>query len=72
MKRLIRKFISFFIKKPDRLLTWSAEDFEWAKRWCKCQDHPYSKNLTLWEYVYDRRDDSCWTLNNVNNYLELK
>ncbi len=72
MKRLIRKFISFFIKKPDRLLTWSTEDFEWAKRWCKCQDHPHSKKLTLWEYVYDRHDDSCWTLNNVNNYLELK
>lgn len=71
MKRLLRKFLSFFVKKPNRSLTWSTEDFEWAKKWCKTQNHPHSKNLSLWEYVYNVQDDACWTLNKVNSYLQL-
>jgi acid phosphatase class B len=49
-------------------LTYTVEDYEKGKKWALTQPHPFIKNKTLWEHVYDRRE-STYTLSNLNNYL---
>lgn len=66
---LIRYIRSFFVKKPDRKLTWSTSDFEWGKRWAKTQPHPTMKNKTLWDAIYSPRFDSTEILNEINKRL---
>lgn len=66
---LIRYIRSFFVKKPDRKLTWSVDDFKWAKRWAKTQPHPTMKNKTLWDAVYSPRFDGTEVLHEINKRL---
>lgn len=58
----------WFAKRPTKKLTYTVEDFEMGKKWALSQPHPYLKNKTLWEHVYDRRE-STYTLDNINKYL---
>lgn len=58
-----------FAKTPTKKLTWSVEDFKLGKRWAKSQPHPTQKNKTLWDKVYDIREDSTETLHNINKEL---
>jgi len=59
---------SFFIKRPTKKLTWSCEDYVWAKKWAKTQPHPFKKNKTLWDFVYDKYE-STYTIDNLNKFL---
>jgi|LauGreDrversion4_2_1035121.scaffolds.fasta_scaffold276648_3 hypothetical protein len=68
---LYRRFVSLFIKEPNECFGWSVEDFNKAKRYCKYKNHPASKKLTLWDYIYNQQDDSVWTLHKLNTYLGL-
>jgi hypothetical protein len=58
-----------FAKTPTNKLTWSVKDFELGKLWAKSQPHPTQKNKTLWDKVYDIREDSTQTLHNINKEL---
>ena len=58
----------WFVKQPTKKLTYNVHDYEMGKRWAKSQPHPYLKNKTLWEHVYDSRE-STYTLDNINKYL---
>jgi len=59
---------SLFIKKPTKKLTWSCEDYVWGKKWAKTQPHPFKKNKTLWDFVYDKYE-STYTIDNLNKFL---
>jgi len=59
---------SLFIKKPTKKLTWSCEDYVWGKKWAKTQPHPFKKNKTLWDFVYDKYE-STYTIDNLNKIL---
>jgi hypothetical protein len=59
---------SWFVKQPTKKLTYNVEDYKMGKKWAKSQPHPYLKNKTLWEHVYDKRE-STYTLDNINKYL---
>jgi hypothetical protein len=58
----------FFVKKPSKKLTWCQEDYSLGKLWAKTQPHPFLKNKTLWDFVYDRYE-SVYTIDNINKYL---
>jgi hypothetical protein len=58
----------WFAKQPTKKLTYNVEDYKMGKRWAKSQPHPYLKDKTLWEHVYDKRE-STYTLDNINKYL---
>jgi hypothetical protein len=58
----------WFAKQPTKKLTYNVEDYKMGKKWAKSQPHPYLKNKTLWEHVYDKRE-STYTLDNINKYL---
>ena len=62
------KIRSWFVKKPTRKLTWSCEDYVMGKRWALSQPHPFMKNKTMWDFVYDYRD-STYTIDNINKFL---
>jgi hypothetical protein len=66
---LIRLIRSFFIKKPNRKLTWTVNDFTWGKKWAKTQPHPNAKNKTLWDAVYNKSYDSTEVLHEINKRL---
>jgi len=68
MKIFFMKIMSLFVKKPKKPLTWCGEDLKKGRRWSKTQPHPYSKNLTLWDFCEDK-DDSVYTINNLNKVL---
>jgi hypothetical protein len=57
-----------FVEQPTKKLTYNVKDYKMGKRWAKSQPHPYLKNKTLWEHVYDKRE-STYTLDNINKYL---
>jgi hypothetical protein len=58
----------WFAKQPTKKLTYNVKDYKMGKKWAKSQPHPYLKNKTLWEHVYDKRE-STYTLDNINKYL---
>jgi hypothetical protein len=60
--------IENFTEQPTKKLTWTPEDYEMGKKWAKSQPHPYLKNKTLWEHVYDKRE-TVFTIDNINKYL---
>ncbi len=62
------KIMSLFVEKPKKPLVWSNEDLNKGRRWSKTQPHPFSKNLTLWDFCEDK-DDSVYTINNLNKVL---
>jgi hypothetical protein len=66
---LIRLIRSFFVKKPNRKLTWTVNDFQWGKKWAKTQPHPKFKNKTLWDAVYSKRSESTEVLYEINKRL---
>jgi len=66
---LLLFFRSLFVKKPDRRLTWSVEDFEWGKKWAMSQPHPFNKRATLWDYIYSPRFDSVEVLHEINKRI---
>ena len=39
-----------------------------GRKWALSQPHPYLKNKTLWEHVYDKRE-TVFTIDNINKYL---
>ena len=68
MKTLLMRIKSFFVKKPEHKLTWTPENYEICKRWARTQPHPFIKNKTLWDFVYDRYE-SVHTIDNMNKFL---
>jgi len=68
--QILLKFRGLFVKKPNRKLTWTVEDYELAKKWSKSQKHPYLKLKTLWDYCEDRYE-SVYTIQNVNNFINV-
>lgn len=66
---LIRLIRGFFVKKPNRKLTWTVRDFQWGKKWAKTQPHPTIKNKTLWDAIYSPRFDSTEVLHEINKKL---
>ncbi len=66
----ILKYRGLFVKKPNRKLTWTVEDYALAKKWSKSQKHPHLKLKTLWDYCEDRYE-SVYTIQNVNNFINL-
>lgn len=64
-----RSLIKLVAKKPNSF-KWTVKDFETAKFWAKGQPHPYSKNMTLWDYVNNNWSDSVEILNNIKIYIE--
>ena len=70
--KLLRRIIKLFIGKPKACLGYSVKDYKIAKRYSKYQNHPVSKDLTLWDYLYNQQDDSVWTLHKLNTYLNLR
>lgn len=67
---ILLKFRGFFVQKPSRKLCWTVEDYKLAKKWSKSQKHPYLKLRTLWDYCEDRYD-SVYTIQNVNNFIQI-
>lgn len=57
-----------FTEKPMKKLTYNVNDYEMGRKWALSQPHPYLKDKTLWEHVYDNRE-STYTLDNINKYL---
>jgi len=68
MKRIWMNIISIFVEKPTVPLSWNYEDLKKGRRWSKTQPHPFSKNLTLWDFCKDK-DDSVYTIHNLNKIL---
>lgn len=64
------KIRGFFVEKPKRQLTWSVDDYRYAKKWSKTQKHPYMDLKTLWDYCEDHAD-SVYTIQNVNNFIKI-
>jgi hypothetical protein len=62
------KLRGLFVKKPTKKLTWTCEDYVWAKNWAKTQPHPFKKNKTLWDLCYDKYE-SAYTIDNLNKFL---
>jgi hypothetical protein len=72
MKR-IKNFVSFniisrFVKKPEKKLSWTVEDFEKGKKWARTVQDPDNLNQSLWEKCYSR-EDSVETLHKLNQYI---
>lgn len=65
---LIIKSIS--TKKPKIKLSWSPSDYEFGKKWVKCQPYPHLKNKTLWDFCFDPTN-SVYTLRNLNTFIEV-
>lgn len=64
------KIRAFFVKKPQRELTWSLEDYKLGKKWAKSQKHPFHKYKTLWDFCKDEYD-SVYTIHNINTFLKV-
>lgn len=58
----------WFSKQPTKKLTYKVKDYEMGRKWALSQPHPYLKNKTLWEHVYDKRE-TVFTIDNINKYL---
>lgn len=67
---LFLKIRGFFVEAPTRKLSWTVEDFQGGKKWSKSRKHPYLKFKTLWDFCEDKYD-SVYTIQNVNNFIEL-
>jgi hypothetical protein len=68
MKLAMMKFKSLFVKKPQKKLTWTTQDYELGMKWAKTQPHPFIKNKTLWDLCYDRFE-SAYTIDNLNKFI---
>jgi len=68
LTKIKMKIRGLFATKPTEMLKWTCKDYEMGKRWAKSQPHPYLKDKTLWEHVYDKRE-STFTIDNINKYL---
>lgn len=66
--KILMKIKGLFSKRPSKKLTWNREDYSLGKSWAKTQPHPFIKNKTLWDFVYDRYE-SVNTIDNINKYL---
>jgi len=55
-------------EQPTKKLTWTTEDYEKGRKWALTQPHPYLKEKTLWDYVYNPIE-SVFTIDNINKYL---
>jgi hypothetical protein len=66
---LIRFIRSFFVKKPNRKLMWTVNDFQWGEKWAKTQPHPRFKNKTLWDAIHLPWMDSTETIHELNKRL---
>jgi hypothetical protein len=58
----------WFAKQPTKKLTYNVKDYKMGRKWALSQPHPYLKNKTLWEHVYDKRE-TVFTIDNINKYL---
>jgi acid phosphatase class B len=66
---LIRFIKSLFIKKPNRKLLWTVNDFQWGKKWAQTQPHPRLKNKTLWDDVNSKASESTEVLHEINKQI---
>ena len=55
-------------EQPTKKLTWTTEDYEKGRKWALTQPHPYLKEKTLWDYVYNPIE-SVFTIDNINKYM---
>ena len=60
--------LRLFVSKPSKKLTWTVHDYELGKKYCQSQPHPFKKNKTLWDLVYDRYE-SVNTIDNMNKFI---
>ena len=67
---ILLKIRGFFVEKPTRKLSWTVEDYRYAKKWSKTQKHPYMNLKTLWDYCEDKIE-SVYTIQNVNNFIKI-
>lgn len=72
MNKIYRIILRFFVRVPDRELTWSVKDFQLAKRIMKSMDHPTNSNLSMWDYFNNPWNDSVDVLHYVNNVKRIK
>lgn len=68
LNKIKMKIRGLFVETPTQKLTWTVKDYERGRKWALSQPHPYLKNKTLWDHVYDRRE-STFTIDNINKYL---
>lgn len=68
IRKYFYKILFFFSKKPRKKLIWTVEDYEKGRKWALSQPHPVKKNLTLWDFVYDRYE-STYTIANLNKFI---
>ena len=66
--KILMTIRSLFVKRPTEKLIWTCENYVWAKKWAKTQPHPFKKNHTLWDFVYDKHE-STYTIDNLNKFL---
>ena len=62
------KFLSMFVSKPTKKLSWTTEDLKKGMKWAKTQPHPFQKGKTLWDLCYDKTE-SVYTIDNLNKFL---
>jgi len=67
--RFIRFIKSLFVKKPNRKLLWTVNDFNWGKKWAKTQPHPKFKNKTLWDDACAKSAESTEILHEINKNI---
>ena len=60
--------MSLFVMRPKKKLIWTNEDLELGEKWCKTQPHPFKRNKTLWDLVYDH-NESVNTIDNMNKFI---
>lgn len=68
MKIYLMKVKSLFVKRPEKKLSWNYDDYRKGKKWAETQPHPFKKNKTLWELVYDK-NETVRTIENLNKFL---
>jgi hypothetical protein len=68
LKEYVMKLMSLFVKRPERKLTWTKEDYLIGMRWAKTQPHPFIQGKSLWDLCYDR-NETVFTIDNLNKFL---
>jgi hypothetical protein len=71
MKKIILwirfNILSLIITRPTSF-SWTVDDFNKLRSWARCQRHPFSKDLTLWDMIEEK--DSTLTLSAAEKYLK--
>jgi hypothetical protein len=65
----MRKILKFFYR-PKGSFKITKQGFKRAIFWSRLQDHPNSKKLTLFNYLYSKNLDGWENLHNINQYKQ--